>query len=777
LLSPLTAEGIPLQDNVASVTARIAALARYAHSLEPDSRRIFNDPYAAAFLGGPLRTVVRSAAIRRLMRAYFDRKLPGAYGEVGARTAYIDEYVLSRVQKGASQIVILGAGYDCRAYRLQELERVRVFEVDHPATQRAKEQIVERTLGSLPRHVSYVGVDFQRDSVHDKLTQSGYDHGRMTAFVWEAVTRYLSAAAVDETLRFVSSNTGEGTSILFDYIYGSLLRSGSTEAKKWVRYFESQMQEPYTFAIEEGQIGAFMSRRGFRNIHNVDARYMEATYFKPAGQSIKVNRFFGWVTAEVGSEGTPSAERTPVTSDVKRGDLRDQIDILGRVPMLEALTREQLEHIRRSGQIVDFEPGHEITREGDDTRDFYILLQGEALVTLRLDKEHGVIDAGTVGPLETLGELALLIDEPRTATVTATRPVTALRLDAATFLRLYRELPEFGLAVSRELARRLETTYRQKHVLNAALSGTPIKVQAPDLTHTRSYMSKYYSTVLRNVLGSHQLLTEARFPTYQSQLRVSREDQKRWFELLGATEAEERAPFPYYIQNGTFVLMNAVNEIGINFRHLLHLKVEMAIATDGPPLQPETDYTTTSRVVDMIHLSKDRVALVWQSRFERDGQLVMTMKDYFAILNIAPEYVEALKNNERYGMHDAAQFAGIRKREAKLRSAPLSARVTFPLEPDTGVRFGRVSGDMNPVHTNRLAARMFGYPRPFVQGLYTASMVLKTLTGRTTKSLSGFSIIFCNPAFLEQTMTLAWSDAEFEVWDEQDTIVACGEYR
>ena len=767
-----------MDDNVASVTARIAALARYAHSLEPAGRRIFNDPYAAEFLGVPLRIVVRSAAVRRLMRAYFDRKLPGAYGEVGARTAYIDEHVLSRVRKGASQVVILGAGYDCRPYRIPELARVRVFEIDHPATQSAKKKIVERMLGSLPGHVSYVSVDFLHESVLDKLTQSGYDHGRMTAFVWEAVTRYLSAESVDETLKFVASNTGAGTSILFDYIYASLLRSGSTEAKQWVRYFESQMKEPYTFAIEEGQIGAFMSRRGFRNVHNVDARFMEATYFQPARQSVKVNRFFGWVTAEVGSDETPSAEGTAVApSDPKRGDLRDQIDILARVPMFDTLTREQLEQICRSAQIVDFEPGHEITREGDDTREFYILLRGEALVTLRLDQEHGVVDAGTLGPLETLGELALLLDEPRTATVTATRPVTALRLDAEAFRRLYRELPQFGLAVSRELARRLETTYRQRNVLDAALSGTPIKVQAPDLARTRSYMSKYYSTVLRNVLGGHQLLTDGRFPAYQSDLRVSREDQKQWFELLGTTAAEERAPFPYYISNGTFVLMNAVNEIGINFRHLLHLKVEMVIATDGPPLEPETDYTTTSRIVDMIHLSKDRVALVWQSRFERDGQLVMTLKDYFVVLNIAPEYVEALKNNERYGKHDPAQFAGIRTRQAKLRSVPASARVTFPLERDTGVRFGRVSGDMNPVHTTRIAARLFGYPRPFVQGLYTASMVLKTLTGRTTKSLSRFSIIFCNPAFLEQTMTLAWSDTEFEVWDEQDTIVACGEYR
>jgi hypothetical protein len=396
---------------------------------------------------------------------------------------------------------------------------------------------------------------------------------------------------------------------------------------------------------------------------------------------------------------------------------------------------------------------------------------------LRLDETHGVVDAGSISPLETLGELAPLIDEPRTATVTATRPVTALRLDAATFLRLHRELPEFGLAVSRELARRLESAYRTKNVSSAALNGIPIVVTAPDLTRARAYMSKYYATVFRNILGSHRLLTDGRFPTYQSQLRFSREEQKRWFELLGSTEAEKRAPLPYYTQNGTFVLMKAINDIGINFRHLLHLKAEIAIGADGPPLQPEIDYTMMSRVVDIIHLSKDRVALVWQSRCEREGQVMMTMKDYFAILNIAPEYIETLKHNERYGMHDATQFVGMRKREAKLRSAPLSARVTFPLEPDTGRRFGRVSGDMNPVHTTQLAARLFGYDRPFVQGLYVASVVQKVLTGRTTKPLSWFSITFCNPAFLEQTMTLAWLDGEFEVVDERDIVVVYGDYR
>jgi methyltransferase (TIGR00027 family) len=302
-----------------------------------------------------------------MLLAYFERKLPGAYGEVGARTAYIDEYVLSQVRKGARQIVILGAGYDCRGYRLPDLELVRVFEVDHPQTQSVKKQIVENMLGALPRNVSYVSVDFERDSLLDKLTQSGYDHGRMTAFVWEAVTRYLSCESVDETLRFVSSNTGEGTSILFDYIYGSLLRSGSTEAKKWTQYFASQMQEPYTFAIEEGQIEEFLSRRGFCKVCNVDARYMEARYFKSTGQPIKVNRFFGWVTAEVGSEKSQGVER-PETSATAHDDSPDYVGTLARVPMLEALRRDQLEHIYRSGKIVQFEPTEKITVEEDATR-------------------------------------------------------------------------------------------------------------------------------------------------------------------------------------------------------------------------------------------------------------------------------------------------------------------------------------------------------------------------------------------------------------------------
>jgi methyltransferase (TIGR00027 family) len=121
-------------------------------------------------------------------------------------------------------LVILGAGYDTRAYRFDKLkEEVKVFEVDHPATQKVKIEKVSKALGSLPGHVVYVSVDFEKERLDKKLSESGYNKSLKTLFIWEGVTMYLTAEAVDETLAFVAGNSGKGSSIIFNYIFRSVL--------------------------------------------------------------------------------------------------------------------------------------------------------------------------------------------------------------------------------------------------------------------------------------------------------------------------------------------------------------------------------------------------------------------------------------------------------------------------------------------------------------------------------------------------------------------------
>jgi len=126
----------------------------------------------------------------------FDRKLPGARAAGIARTKWIDDEVTQALET-STQLVLLGAGFDTRAYRLPAAQRVTTFELDHPKTSLAKQAALRKEIGSLPKQVQFVSIDFNIQPVADVLSQAGFDWTQSTCFVWEGVTNYLSPEAVD----------------------------------------------------------------------------------------------------------------------------------------------------------------------------------------------------------------------------------------------------------------------------------------------------------------------------------------------------------------------------------------------------------------------------------------------------------------------------------------------------------------------------------------------------------------------------------------------------
>ena len=130
----------------ASRTAEIIALSRAVESLRPATSRLFYDPYAKYFLSTKYRIVDKSRFLTRILYWFFaERPFPGSHGDQVARTRYIDDYMLECIAAGIKQLVILGAGYDSRAYRFDELkEDIKVFEVDHPDTKMVKIEKVKR---------------------------------------------------------------------------------------------------------------------------------------------------------------------------------------------------------------------------------------------------------------------------------------------------------------------------------------------------------------------------------------------------------------------------------------------------------------------------------------------------------------------------------------------------------------------------------------------------------------------------------------------------------
>ncbi|MEJ2038663.1 MAG: SAM-dependent methyltransferase [Desulfosarcinaceae bacterium] len=155
----------------ASWTAQITAIYRAVESLRAADQRICDDPYARGFLDPPFRLILKSRLLTRFaLWLGVERRFPGGVDTILSRIRHVDDCLAAELERGAGQVVLLGAGFDARALRFaSQLAGRPVFEVDHPATQAVKMRRVKRLCGRLPRHVAYVGVDFEKQSFLDRL--------------------------------------------------------------------------------------------------------------------------------------------------------------------------------------------------------------------------------------------------------------------------------------------------------------------------------------------------------------------------------------------------------------------------------------------------------------------------------------------------------------------------------------------------------------------------------------------------------------------------------
>jgi methyltransferase (TIGR00027 family) len=232
---------------------------------------------------------------------YSERRGPGVMGFLVARERHIDEFLLSCLQKGLDQLVILGAGYDSRAYRIPQLQSgVKVFEVDQPATQQVKLNQLRRILDALPAHVTFVPVDFNTQSLADRLAQVGYDERLVTLFIWQGVTPYLTPSAVDDTLAFIAHHSAPRSAVIFDYMYTSLLDGSQKHGE--VRKMQRDpilRSELLAFGIPEGTITSFLSQRGFTEIRDADHAELHRLYFHGPNRARKVAHGYAIVSARV----------------------------------------------------------------------------------------------------------------------------------------------------------------------------------------------------------------------------------------------------------------------------------------------------------------------------------------------------------------------------------------------------------------------------------------------------------------------------------------------
>ncbi|MCL5995504.1 MAG: class I SAM-dependent methyltransferase [Chloroflexi bacterium] len=264
-----------MKQNQSSTTAEGMALVRAIESSRPAGQRICYDPVARSLINGFSYTMSKLV----IDSGIYARISQGALEFITARERYIDDYLKACLSEGLDQVVILGAGFDTRAYRIPGIEKTRVFEIDHPATQEVKLKKLKKVIAPLPDHVTFIPVDFNTQTLGERLPASGYDEHGKTLFIWQGVTMYLTAEGVDSTLAFIANHAGPGSAVIFDYFYNEFLRDTSRPEVKRLRRTMQVIGEEHIFGIDEGQLEPFLTRRGFRDVRNADAEELKRLYF------------------------------------------------------------------------------------------------------------------------------------------------------------------------------------------------------------------------------------------------------------------------------------------------------------------------------------------------------------------------------------------------------------------------------------------------------------------------------------------------------------------
>jgi methyltransferase (TIGR00027 family) len=278
----------------ASWTAKGTAAMRAIESEKPADERICFDPFARKLTDTAFYLLIK------LFAGYGERRTHGALTFIVCRCRYFDDYLQECLKSGTAQLVILGAGLDSRAYQDELLQgMVKTFEVDHPATQASKIERVKKVFGKIPPNVAYVPIDFN-DETLDKLLAYGFDRSLKTLYIWEGVTLYLNAEAVDGTLAWVQANAAPRSAIIFDYQYISAPTRARTQRNYVYAVLSRLTGERRAFGIEKGQIEDFLTRRGFTHVVDADAEQLKRLYCTGLNQGRTVAEIYAIVHAEVG---------------------------------------------------------------------------------------------------------------------------------------------------------------------------------------------------------------------------------------------------------------------------------------------------------------------------------------------------------------------------------------------------------------------------------------------------------------------------------------------
>jgi methyltransferase (TIGR00027 family) len=274
-----------MKSDQASQTAGWVALARSLGRLLPQDQRLAYDPYGAAFVHGPLHGLAVALFAEPALLSVLLPRVPSVHAFLlwmQLRTRALDDVLLEFVASGGRQIVLLGAGFDCRAVRFAHLlGEANVFEVDHPRTQARKREVVTR--GELRTPARYVSWDFERDDLGKlpaRLEQEGLSAAHRVLTIWEGVTMYLSEPDIEASVAALRRLGAPGSWLAFNYVDRRALQRPLGDQRLQQRLAAS-VGEPHRFGWDPAALPTWLSERGLSLLSDVSDRDLAERHLKP----------------------------------------------------------------------------------------------------------------------------------------------------------------------------------------------------------------------------------------------------------------------------------------------------------------------------------------------------------------------------------------------------------------------------------------------------------------------------------------------------------------
>jgi methyltransferase (TIGR00027 family) len=260
-----------MQEGQFSRTALGAAGRRAAHQVV-DGGRVFADPLALRILGPDADAAIAEA------RA--DPELRGLRLYVATRSRFAEDAARRAIARGVRQIVVLGAGLDTFAYRVEPVEGLRVTEVDHPATQVEKRRRLAAAAIAAPAHVVYAACDFESESLAGALAASGFAAGQPSFFLWLGVVPYLTEPAIFAELAYIGKLPGGGE-VVFDYSNPptSIAEGGWRRGHEIVTARAAAAGEPLRTFFATPALHEKLRQFGFRSIEDLGPSEIAARFF------------------------------------------------------------------------------------------------------------------------------------------------------------------------------------------------------------------------------------------------------------------------------------------------------------------------------------------------------------------------------------------------------------------------------------------------------------------------------------------------------------------